>query len=233
MRHVPSKSGPFSERPYYDDREIEQICVDALLKVDLLPSRPQAIRIDRFIEKHFKVVPTYEELPAGVLGLARFDGAGIREVVVAKTLDDDTGVVAERRIRTTLTHEGGHGLLHAHLFVRATPSRGLFGDFSEPDTSKVLCRDVGIGSPSFSYSGQWWEYQANRALAALLLPLKLVEAAVDDYLGTSPVGFKYFDHSKSEATARKLADTFEVNPVVVRLRLKQVFPVDASQPLLR
>jgi hypothetical protein len=233
MKHVPSKSGPFSERPYYEDREIEQICADALLSVGLLPSVPQAIRIDRFIEKHFKIVPTYEELPDGVLGLTRFDGAGVREVVVARTLDEDTGVVAERRIRTTLAHEGGHGLLHAHLFMLATPSRDLFGDFLESDTSKVLCRDIGIGSPSSGYSGQWWEYQANRAMAALLLPLKLVEAAVSDYLGTSPAGFKYFDLKKLEAVVRQLADTFEVNPVVARLRLKQLFPVDASQPMLR
>lgn len=233
MRHLPSKSGPFSERPYYEDREIEQICVDALLKVGLLPSSPQAIRIDRFIEKHFKVVPTYEDLPDGVLGLTRFDGSGVREVVVAKTLDDDTGVVAERRIRTTLAHEGGHGLLHAHLFVQATPSRGLFGDVSEPDAAKVLCRDVGIGSPSSGYSGQWWEYQANKAMAALLLPLKLVEAAVDPYLVTSPAGFRYFDHTRSEAAVRTLADIFDVNPVVARLRLQLMFPADARQSLLR
>ena len=130
MKHLRSNAGPFAERPYYKDQEIEHICGDALRKVALFPSSPQAIRIDRFIEKYFSVVPAYEDLPEGVLGLTRFGQSGVQEVVVAKSLDEDTGTVAERRVRTTLAHEGGHGLLHTHLFVLATPSRNLFGDFT-------------------------------------------------------------------------------------------------------
>ena len=233
MKHVRSNTGPFAERPYYKDQEIEHICGDALRKVALLPSSPQAIRIDRFIEKYFSVVPAYEDLPEGVLGLTRFGQSGVQEVVVAKSLDEDTGTVAERRVRTTLAHEGGHGLLHTHLFVLATPSRNLFGDFSEPDKPKVLCRDVGSQpTQAPGYSGQWWEFQANRAMAALLLPVELVEAAVNEYLLVSLSGFNHFDHSRLEAAARDLADIFEVNPVVARLRLKQLFPVDSRQQMV-
>jgi hypothetical protein len=100
------------EWPFYEDREIEAICTDALREVGLLPTRPEAVRIDRFIEKRFGVVPTYEDLPDGVQGLTRFSQKGVREVVVAKALDDDSSTIAERRIRTTLAHEGGHCLLH-------------------------------------------------------------------------------------------------------------------------
>ena len=232
MKTFRTTSGPFAERPYYKDQEIETICTDALREVGLLPSGPQAIRIDRFIEKRFGVVPSYEELPDGVLGLTRFGSSGVREVVVAAALDAESSAVAERRIRTTLAHEGGHCLLHAHLFALATPSQNLFGDFSEPDKPKVLCRDDGGTAQTSAYSGQWWEFQANRAMGALLLPSLLVHSAVNEYMLTSPAGFQHFDHDRLEAAARDLADTFEVNPVVARLRLKQLFPVDGRQQLL-
>ena len=232
MKHYRSKSGPFSERPYYEDQEIEQICTDALRGVGLLPSSPQAVRIDRFIEKRFGVVPSYDELPEGVLGLTRFGKSGVQQVVVAKALDEDPSSVAERRVRTTLAHEGGHCLLHARLFALATPSQNLFGDFSELDKPKVLCRDDGAGSQPSGYSGQWWEFQANRAMGALLLPSQLVQSALSEYMLTSPAGFQHFDHDRTEEAAHDLANTFQVNPVVARLRLKQLFPGDARQQLL-
>lgn len=148
MRNLRSKTGPFAERPFYEGHEIEHICTDALREVGLLPSSPEAVRIDRFIEKRFKVVPSYEDLPEGVLGLTRFGKAGVEQIIVAKALDDESGRVAERRIRTTVAHEGGHALLHAHLFVLATPSKSLFGDFSDPDKPKVLCRNDATASRS-------------------------------------------------------------------------------------
>ncbi|HWQ91712.1 MAG TPA: hypothetical protein VN673_08575, partial [Clostridia bacterium] len=149
-----------------------------------------------------------------------------------KALDDESGRVAERRIRTTLAHEGGHCLLHTHLFVLATSALSLFGDFSEPGKPKVLCRDEAVGESKPGYSGQWWEFQANRAMGALLLPSVLVDRAVQDFMLTSPAGFQHFDSSRSEEAVRLLAETFEVNPVVARIRLKQLFPVDGRQQLL-
>jgi len=138
MKTFRTNKGPFAERPYYKEHEIENICTDALREVSPLPATPEPIRIDRFIEKRFWIVPSYEDLPEGVLGLTRFGRNGVQEVVVANALDGDSSAISERRIRTTLAHEGGHCLLHTHLFVLATPSQNLFGDFSEPATRSVL-----------------------------------------------------------------------------------------------
>jgi hypothetical protein len=220
------------ERPFYADREIEDICTDAMRGVGLLPSSPEAIRIDRFIEKRFGVVPTYEDLPDGVLGLTRFGKKGVREVVVAKALDDDSSVVAERRIRTTLAHEGGHCLLHTHLFVLATPTQKLFGDFSEPDKPKVLCRDEILGNARGSYTGNWWEFQANRAIGGLLMPAGLVTESLSEFMLKGPAGFPHFDHGRIEDAARELADVFNVNPVVAKIRIKQLFGSDSQQQWL-
>jgi len=64
---------------------------------------------------------------------------------VAKHLEDEGTLAAERRIRSTLAHEAGHGLLHAHLFVLGKATQPLFGDSFRPNAPKVLCRDVPIG----------------------------------------------------------------------------------------
>jgi len=72
MNTYRTHKGPFKERPYFKDQEIETICADELKAVGLFPATPSPIRIDRFIEKRFGVVPSYEDLGKGILGLTRF-----------------------------------------------------------------------------------------------------------------------------------------------------------------
>lgn len=232
MKTLRSSSGPFLERPYFPDGEIEKMCADELRAVGLLPSSPEPIRIDRFIEKRFKVTPSYEELPEGVLGLTRFSHQGVSEVVVARALDDEASTVAERRIRTTLAHEGGHCLFHTHLFVLATPSHNLFGDFGDANSPKVLCRGEVGQEARPGYDGKWWEFQANLAIGGLLIPAHLMPEALEKFMRKSPIGLDYFDHERSEEAVRVVADVFEVNPAVARIRIKQVFRTDSRQQML-
>src|SRR5436190_1237474 len=103
-------------RPFFSASEIDNMCLRELQDMSLYPREPSPIRIDRFVEKRFGVVPEYDELAAGILGLTKFSARGVVEIVVARSLDDENTVVAERRIRATIAHEAGHGLLHAHLF---------------------------------------------------------------------------------------------------------------------
>jgi hypothetical protein len=224
MKTFRAKAGPFAERPYYPDSDIEAICTDELSKFGLLPSQPQPIRVDRFVEKRF-VTPSYEDLGEGVLGLTKFSGSGVAEIIVSSRLDAEGSKVSERRVRTTLAHEGGHGLLHAHLFALASGTQPLFGDFSDPKKPKVLCRDS-------QYGGQWWEVQANKAMACLLLPKRLVDLAIDPYLTVQGLlGLRTLGQANKEKAARELADVFDVNPVVVRLRIEQLYPDMSSGQL--
>ena len=126
MKTFRGQTGLFAERPFFSDREIDQMCEDALFSVGLLPSKPEAIRVERFIEKHFRTSPIYEDLPAGVLGYTSFSAQGVSAVHVAKTLLDEGTVTAERRVNTTLAHEAGHGLMHAHLFAFREANPELF-----------------------------------------------------------------------------------------------------------
>ena len=231
MKHLKVQSGPFVDRPYFKDGEIESACEDELVKAALLPSGPEPIRIERFIEKRFGVTPSYEDLGESILGLTRFNSAGVAEIVVAEALDSENNVVSERRIRTTLAHEAGHALFHTHLFVLA-PREPLFGDATDPGRPKVLCRDEGVGSGS-GYKGEWWEYQANCAIGGLLLPARLTLQALQPYVvvvGT--LGVVDFDRSRLDQAARSLAEIFNVNPVVARIRINQLYPKPAAGQML-
>jgi hypothetical protein len=225
MKNFRAKRGPFKEQPYYTIQEVERICEDALRNVDLYPTRPEPIRIDRLIEKHFKVTPVYEDIADGVLGFTRFGANGVQAVVVARALDEEGSISAERRIRTTLAHEAGHGLLHAHLFVLGSQERRLFGDFTEINKPKVLCREVSNGAGNQPRSYSWWEYQANLAIGAFLLPRELARLALEPFLSTTgSLGIKILGSSQFDPASKILAETFNINPAVARIRLSELYP---------
>ena len=227
MRTYRTKAGPFKEGNFYSDEEIDSLCLDELQNARLLPSSPSAVRIDRFVEKRFGVTPQYENLPDGVLGMTIFGSSGVEAVIVAQSLDEDKSTVAERRIRSTIAHEAGHGLLHTHLFALAHAERPLFGDFSDPHKPKVLCRDVAgtQGGPRAGYDGKWWEFQANAVMGSLLLPRPLVELALAPFfVSRGSLGAKLLDGDRREEAARHLSEVFDANPIVARLRINRLFP---------
>jgi hypothetical protein len=230
MKTFRSKSGPFSERPHFEPSEIDRICADELRKEGLYPNSPEAIRIDRFVEKRFSVVPQYEGLPEGVLGFTKFGKNGVNAIVISAALDAEGGKVAERRIRTTLAHEAGHGLLHAYLFALEEKPLHLFDADSHSD-HQILCRDIqGEERKSRAYDGRWWEYQANRAMGGLLCPRALVQEALTPFLVTSgSLGAVTLDEKRREAAIRALADIFDVNPIVAKIRITELYPAETGQ----
>ena len=230
MKHFRAKSGPFLERPHFKPSEIDQVCTQELRDSGLYPDSPQLVRIDRFIEKRFGVVPEYKELPAGVLGYTEFSKKGVVGIVVSAALDSEGGKVAERRIRTTLAHEAGHGLLHAYLFALNERPGALFDEDSHRG-EQILCRDVaGEDAKRRTYNGRWWEFQANRAMGALLCPRDLLQEALKPYLiPTGSLGRIVLDQNRRESAVRALADVFDVNPVVTRIRVDELYPAETGQ----
>ena len=182
------------------------------------------MRIDRFVEKRFGVVPSYEDLPEGILGFTKFGRNGVQAIVVSRQLSEDASKVAERRLSATLAHESGHGLLHMHLFA-----------LEDGTGQKILCRPDGVQGAggvgtTINYDGRWWEYQANRAIGALLLPRTLAQQALEFLLeGRGALGLKTLSSERRETAALALVDTFDVNPVVARIRLEDLFPPTGPQ----
>jgi len=230
MKTFRSKSGPFSERPHFKPSEIDGICGDELRKEGLYPNSPAAIRIDRFVEKRFRIVPQYEDLPEGVLGFTKFGKDGVEAIVISAALDAEKGKVAARRVRTTMAHEAGHGLLHAYLFALGEKPLHLFDADSHSD-HKILCRDVqGEERKARAYDGRWWEFQANRAMGGLLCPSALVQEAMKPYLmSCGSLGAVTVDEKRREEAARAVAEIFDVNPAVTKIRINELYPVETGQ----
>ena len=226
----PIRSVQSCKAPYFTVRQIDNMCCDELRGVGLLPSTAEPIRIDRFIEKRFNVSPEYEDMPDGVLGFTRFGKNGVKAVVISTALDAEGGKVAARRIRTTVAHEGGHGLLHAHLFALEEVPLHLF-DQDSHSGDQILCRDVhGDEKKAHGYDGRWWEVQANRAMSSLLCPRPLVQEAMKAFLAPAGLlGVEVLAENRREEAARALADIFDVNPAVTRIRIGEMYPAQTGQ----
>ncbi|MBU2573539.1 MAG: hypothetical protein KKH28_05625 [Elusimicrobia bacterium] len=206
--------------------------------MSLYPDNPEPIRIDRFIEKRFNISPKYEVLPPGVLGYTQF-GSQVEAIVVSQSLAEDQTPVSRRRVNTTLAHEAGHGFLHAYLFMLASAkdiTPFLTKEF-DVDSHRILCRDDIIhgteqGGARRRYAGRWWEFQANKAMGALLLPRELVIKCLDTLLvDRGSFGEKWLTPGQREAAAQKLVSAFDVNPIVGRLRLQTLYPEGDEQQL--
>lgn len=234
MKTLRTNQGPFTERPYFKPEEIEKICTEELKKTGLMPSEPSPIRIDLFIEKRFNVTPTYEQLPENVLGYSKFSARGLEAMVISRQLAEEGTEVSERRHTTTLAHEAGHCLLHAYLFAVQDLSVPLFGEVDDDKRVKVLCRSESAdASAQKRYDGKWWEYQANCAIGPLLLPKLLVMRSLETFLvSDGSLGCKTLPSGSRQKAIVMLADTFNVNKVVAKIRIDQLIPNHMERQLM-
>ena len=129
---------------FFRPGEIEEICLEELRGVNLLPLIPEAIRIDRFIEKRFKVHFQFADLPIGILGFTKFGINGVEAIIVSSLLSDESTSTAGRRLNTTLAHEAGHALLHAGVFDINPNEPSLAFDEIDHGLRRILCREDGI-----------------------------------------------------------------------------------------
>lgn len=159
MKVYKTRKGPLKEAIFLSQDEMDALCENALLSTGLLPKNPEPIRIDRFIEKKFKIDVTYLDLPQGVLGYTKFSPNGVEEITIDKSFDNIGTVVAERRMRTTLAHEAGHGLIHASLFAVQNDTKTIFGDKYD-GTPRIMCRDINDSSSSTPKKGEWYQVSA-------------------------------------------------------------------------
>jgi hypothetical protein len=222
VRKVPTPSGPFPFQLYFEDLgEIDEICSEALKRQSLLPSNPAPIRIERFVEKEFKTALRYEDLGPDNLGCTIFNSLGaVEAILVSRSLEEQNTTPARRRVRSTVAHEAGHGLLHGSLFID-----GNFPDLGE-NQRRILCRSEDIlWDTQRSYRGRWWEFQANQAIGSLLLPRLLVNAFLDQSgMELDSSGNRTLSPVQRESLAKKAAVIFDVNQIVVRIRLDSLFP---------
>ena len=229
-------AGPFCRRIFLAEDLIEHTCRQALDSVGLLPSQPEPIRIDRFIFLRFGIEEEFESLPERVIGCAKFTLQGLRRIIVSRELAEADDPISRVRVRSTLAHEAGHGLLHEELFIEKinlesnTPLMNLDdGIFDSVSKDSFLCRaEFGVQDvPKF----EWWEYQANLAMAALLLPKHLVIEAARALLPEVISGPGAFEERVAEAE-RQMSETFHVSRKMIEIRMGKWWLDHYRQPSL-
>ena len=227
MRKVRISSGPFAFRLYFEDLgEIDNICLEALRSQSLLPSEPAPIRIERFVEKQFKAPLRYEDLGPEHLGCTIFNSSGgVDAILVSRSLEEQNTVPARRRVRSTVAHEAGHGLLHGSLFIEGNSADLLNASLGEKQR-RILCRsDDILVDTQRPYDGRWWEFQANQAIGSLLLPGLLLNHFMNQSgITVDSFGSPILTPAQREPLIKRAAVTFDVNPIVVRIRLDSFFP---------
>jgi hypothetical protein len=212
VKEVIDRRGRMPYRLWYEEAEIEAIMESELRRAGAprRPGRP-ATDVDLFLERHLGIVPQYVWLPAGVQGATEFSAEGRVEIQVSSelSLKAERDPVAEYRLRSTLAHEAAHVLLHRALFLKE--SKVMFGGLR---TRRELCREVRVSARG--YSGEWWEWQANRGMAALLLPRPDLQVWLDAWRAGHP------GRGHAQAMQDQLSRAFDVSGEAVRHRLRQL-----------
>jgi hypothetical protein len=157
-------------------------------------------------------------------------------VQISRALADgaELDAMLRRRLRSTTAHECAHIALHGHL--HAVPATGALFPDMRPVESRTLCRTETIEQPGRVQLGEWWEYQANRGMASLLLPRAMVRehiAATLARLGAADM-LAAIRAGQGEVVIRAIMDAFDVSYEMAFYRLDALGVLPApGQPELR
>jgi hypothetical protein len=199
-------------RLWYETGEIDAIMEAELHKAgEPALACAVAVDIDAFVEQHLGIVPVFVNLPAGVQGATDFTSDGLVRMKIAADLAERANEesTAERLLRTTIAHEAAHVILHRALFLRQTET--LFDDVS---TRQNLCRDIRFVGRG--YTGEWWEWQANQGMSALLLPRSRLIGEVQRYRA------RFRHENSAQGLEQELAHAFVISRTAIRYRLEQL-----------
>ncbi len=174
------------------------------------------VDVDLALFHGFGLEADYVKLPDGVLGRTVFNSSGrVERVEVDRGLSDaaEHDRLARRRLRTTLAHELGHVACHPQLFIEDSVTPSLFDPTQEPERAmpRLMCREASVGS--FKYSGEWWEYQANQCMVALLLPRRFFINKANEVLTSLDCASveDAVERDQGEDVLRALANCFDVS----------------------
>ena len=228
------------QRIWFDQAEIEHMMEDELRKAGLYPTLAEpAVNVESLLESHLGVkLDQYAQLEDRVLGVTTFTLGAKPQVEINRDLtgvvfDQEDGAVSMLgRWRATLAHEAAHVIMHRVLF-EVPPSQASLFDTPREGAGRTLMRclkrDVGFAKGM----SDWREVQANKGMAALLMPRRLVAAlileALPDGRGVLPE-----QHSREAISlGETVSEIFQVSRQATMIRLQDVgVVVRAGQGLL-
>lgn len=214
------------ERIWFEPDEIEALTEGELRKAGLFPTFAEpAVNVERFVEAHLRVdLDQHAELHSAVLGVTEFrvglpPRILINRDLTGSALDRDDPAPGQRgRWRATVAHEGTHVLFHEVLFDLDERQGTLLEDADHGGRlMRCLKREVSFANSS----GDWREVQANRGMAALLMPRPIFgELARTQFarLGLEP-GTVTAESREGREVVTALASLFDVSRTAASIRL--------------
>lgn len=172
------------QAPFIHADEIEKLVELELTASGLFPTIENPIvEIETFIERHLGAqLEQYVDLDDDVLGVTYFFPDRPPHVQINRNLAEAADDVHaptwyHGRLRSTMAHEAGHILLHRNLFDFETQQGSLWDGYDSRETNarcqRCLKRDA---TQATAGRVDRREYQANIAMAALLMPRRVFEA---------------------------------------------------------
>lgn len=213
---------------FIPDDELEGTMEDELRKAGLFPTvDAPVVNVERLIERHLgAVLDQHADLEQELLGETEFIPHERPVVRINRDLTDladgqDTDVGQVGRWRATLAHEGAHLILHRILFEFADDQGILFPSQEPADAGshrlmRCLKRDF-----STLQSRDWKEIQANKGMAALLMPRPVFRVIAEQTMDRYSLARRAVDSTDPRAydVARDIAQVVRASRQATLIRL--------------
>lgn len=236
-----SKTG--EQRLWFKPGEIDDWMEVELRKANLYPTaeKPQ-VDIESFVSGLDVDLDQYCPLPETVLGKTEFEAGKRTKVLINRALtmvavdDADAARWLRSKWRMTMAHEASHVLLHKNLFPTNAGQLSLF-DFEGDDSNFGANRHFHCLERNLAQGGSdWREVQANKGMAALLMPkvlfLALCRSEREQLFDVERPIFK--NSPEAYGLAQSLGELFDVSVQSVQIRFEtlDVFDTPGQAPLL-
>lgn len=220
-------TGRFTRRPYFRqeaiDLKCEQLVADFLIKKHGKISYPIGTEdLKLLVEDYAGELDLYADLSReglhieGVTEFFRSDKPVVR-ISITLTEDETRG----NRLRTTLTHELGHVVLHSSL--TSLSRENVLRQTTERDSSLVLRCDRDAILQAGPKRPDWMEWQAGYASGSFLIPKAELEQVISEFRKSSGhSGPIYRNQTHALALERVLQGKFQVSKQAARVRLSQL-----------
>lgn len=239
MKTYNTPYGIFYDRPYFTPNRLENIATQALETAGFSDAEPGEIPIEDVLEECLRIGVEYSALPAGVMGCATFAPEGVVKIEIHESLalsgNDPT---LDRRRRSTIAHELGHGLLHTSLFQQRFDIERRQADFdpARPQHAQIACRSADIREvgtkPDSGNSYSWFEWQANALMGPLLVPRSALWLHLEPWIGPlNGVRSLQLPASVRAEAEQSVSEIFHVSRQLAAIRIAGLFPEKADNQL--
>jgi len=223
MQWVRDPTGRFSERPFYEEWELDDICETAVEKffsgrLGRAFAPPLSDDdLQNLVEEHVGVLDLYADVIAAegadVEAFTEFRPGEKPTIKVERTLSGDPR--RRNRLRTSLSHELGHVLLHRFLYEDQWKQGSLFGGSSAHGRRAICRRETMLRAGKTD----WLEWQAGYACGAILMPRSNLLEAVRQAVGQSPFALGERMQPPPQLVIQ-IARDFQVSEEAARVRLE-------------